>query len=86
MASSFRTKVGYNSAKLRVLQALAHAPDQWWTVEDWAREAQIAPTRRMYTYALRLVKYDLVIRGSIRGRLLYRIAPQGSKRLAWLKR
>ena len=85
MASSIRTQIGYNTAKLRALQAIASFPDRWWTVEDWAREATIAPTRRMYTYALRLVEYDLVSRGSIRGRLVYRITREGLRRLAWLR-
>ena len=86
MASSVRTAVGRNTAKLRALEALARLPDQWWTVEDWAREAAITPTRRMYTYALRLVGYDLVIRASIHGQLVYRITKAGLQRLAWLRR
>jgi hypothetical protein len=85
MASSFRTKVGYNTAKLRALAALARVPDQW-TVEDWAREAGISPIRRMYTYALRLANYDLVLRGQFGGRVVYRIAREGIKRLVWLKK
>jgi hypothetical protein len=86
MASSFRTKVGYNTAKFRALAALACVPNQWWTVEDWAREAGISPIRRMYTYALRLANYDLVLRGHIGGRVVYRIAREGMKRLTWLKK
>jgi hypothetical protein len=86
MAISIRTKVGYNTAKRRALEALARSPDQWWTVEEWARVAAITPTRRMYTYALRLVRYDLVSRASIRGRLVYRITKEGLQRLAWLRR
>jgi hypothetical protein len=85
MASGFRTEIGYNTAKRRALEALAQFPDQWLTVEDWAREAGINPTRRMYTYALRLVAYDLVLRASIRGRLVYRITRVGLQRLAWLR-
>ena len=60
-------------------------PDQSWTVEDWARDAAIIPTRRMYTYALRLVRYELVLRASISGRLVYRITKEGLQRLAWLR-
>jgi hypothetical protein len=86
MASGLRSKVGYNTAKRRALEALAQFPDQWWTVEDWAREAGITPTRRMYTYALRLLPYDLILRGRIRGRLMYRITQNGLNRLAWLRR
>jgi hypothetical protein len=86
MASSIRPAVGRNTAKLRALGALARLPDQWWTVEEWAREAAITPTRRMYTYALRLVGYDLVFRTSIHGRLVYRITREGLQRLAWLRR
>jgi hypothetical protein len=85
MASGFRTQVGFNTAKRRALEALARFPDHWWTVEDWARDAGISPTRRMYTYALRLLRYDLVLRGSIRGRLVYRIAQEGIKRLVRLR-
>jgi hypothetical protein len=86
MASDLRTDVGYNTAKRRALEALAWLPDRWWTVEEWARVAAITPTRRMYTYALRLVRYDLVLRASIRGRLVYRITKAGLQRLAWLRR
>jgi hypothetical protein len=86
MASGLRTNVGYNTAKRRALEALAQLPDQWWTVEDWARVSAITPARRMYTYALRLVRYDLVLRATIRGRLVYRIAKEGLQRLAWLRR
>ena len=85
MASGLRTEVGYNTAKRRALEALAQLPDQWWTAEDWDREARIIPTRRMYTYALRLVGYDLVLRANIRGRLVYRITRERLQRLAWLR-
>jgi hypothetical protein len=86
MASGIRTQVGSNTAKRRALEALALFPDVWLPVEDWARIAAISPTRRMYTYALRLLRYDLVLRGSFRGRLVYRITQEGLKRLAWLRR
>ena len=85
MAGRIRAQVIYNAAKLRALEALASIPDHWWTVEDWARKAAITPTRRMYTYALRLARYDLVMRGICDGRIVYRIAPIGIKRLAWIK-
>ena len=86
MASGFRTEIGYNTAKLRALGALARMPDQWWNVEDWAREVAIHPTRRMYTYALRLIDYGLVSRAGIRGRLVYRITSEGIQRQLWLRR
>ena len=38
-----------------IAEAMARAPEQWWTVHEWARAADINPTRRMYTYALQLV-------------------------------
>jgi hypothetical protein len=85
MANSIRTKVGYNTAKRRALEALARAPDLWWTVKEWAREAEIAPTRRMYTYALRLARYDLVLRASLDGHCVYRITTKGHE-LARLRR
>jgi hypothetical protein len=39
----------------------------------------------MYTYALRLEEYALVDRGVIEGQLVYRIRPEGLKRLTWLR-
>lgn len=86
MASGFPAKVGYNTAKRRALEALAREPNQWVAVEEWARAARILPKRRMYTYALRLIKYELVERAIIGGRMSYRIGPMGMRRLAWLRR
>jgi hypothetical protein len=86
MASGIRTQVGFNTAKRKALEALALFPDVWLPVEDWACLAAISPTRRMYTYALRLLRYDLVLRDSFCGRIVYRISPEGLKRLAWLDR
>jgi hypothetical protein len=39
----------------------------------------------MYTYALRLAEYSLVDRGMMDGQLVYRVRPEGLKRLAWLR-
>ena len=39
----------------------------------------------MYTYALRLARYDLVNGALMDGQLVYRISPEGTKRLAWLR-
>jgi len=86
MASGARAEVGYNTAKRRALEALAREPMKWWTVSQWARATGILPKRRMYTYAIRLARYDLVTRAVFDGRLVYRIAPEGLKRLAWLQR
>ena len=85
MAGRTSTRVAHNTAKLRALAALARDPDRWWTVEDWSRAARIVPKRRMYTYALRLAGYDLVEGGSLNGYLVYRIRPEGLKRLKWLQ-
>ena len=84
MAGSERGEVGYNTAKRRALEALAREPVKWWTVAEWSRAADIRPKRRMYTYALRLARYDLVNGALMDGRLVYRISPAGTKRLAWL--
>ena len=84
MASSLRTKIAFNKAKHRALEALARHPDKWWRVEDWASAASIYPTRRMYTYALRLAQYQLVTRTYMNGQIVYRLAPAGVKRLDWL--
>ena len=84
MAGGLLEKVGYNTAKRRALEALAREPTQWWAVADWAGAARILPKRRMYTYALRLAKYELVERAIIGGRIRYRIKPEGMRRLAWL--
>jgi hypothetical protein len=84
MASSLRTKIAYNTAKHRALEALARHPDKWWRVADWASAASIYPTRRMYTYALRLAHYQLVTRAYMNGQIVYRLAAAGVKRLAWL--
>jgi len=86
MASGLRRNVGYNTAKLRALEVLEREPMKWWTVYSWAGAAGIYPKRRMYTYAIRLARYDLVTRAIIGGRLSYRIAPTGLKRLLWLRR
>ena len=86
MAGGFSEKVGYNTAKRRALEALARDPTQWWAVADWACAARILPKRRMYTYGLRLTKYELVERAIIGGRMRYRIRPEGTRRLAWLRR
>jgi hypothetical protein len=85
MESRTLAQVGYNTAKRRALEALAREPDRWWTVAEWARTARILPKRRMYTYALRLKNYDLVERAANKGRLVYRIRPEGMTRLAWLR-
>ena len=85
MAGSTRAPVGHNTAKVRALAALARDPSRWWTVEEWSRVASIAPKRRMYTYALRLAGFGLVEGGSLNGCLVYRIRPEGLKRLKWLQ-
>jgi hypothetical protein len=85
MAGYTRSKVGHNTAKLRALEALARDPRRWWTAPEWSRAAQIVPKRRLYTYALRLAEYDLVDRGVMDGHLVYRIRPEGLKRLKWLR-
>jgi hypothetical protein len=86
MASGIRTQVGFNSAKRKALEALALFPDVWSPVKDWARLAAISPTRRMHTYALRLLRYGLVERDSVLGLLVYKITQEGLERLAWLDR
>ena len=53
---------------------------------QWARAAGISPKRRMYTYAIRLARYNLVAWTVIDSRLVYRITPEGLKRLIWLRR
>ena len=85
MAGSFRKEIAYNTAKVRALEALALAVNRWCTVPAWANAARIAPTRRMYTYALRMVRYGLVKRASAHERVVYRITPVGLERLAWLR-
>ena len=85
MAGRFPTKVGYNTAKRRALEALAREPSEWWAVADWARAARILLKRRMYTYGLRLTKYELVERAIIGEHIRYRIRPEGMRRLAWLR-
>lgn len=85
MAGRASTRVAHNTAKLRALAALARDPDRWWTVEDWSYAARIVPKRRMYTYALRLAGYYLVEGGDMNGRLVYRITPEGLRRLAWFR-
>lgn len=86
MAGGFSTKVGYNTAKRRALEALGGEPTQWWAVAHWARAERILPKRRMYTYALRLIKYQMAERAIIGGRISYRIRPDGMRRLAWPRR
>ena len=85
MAVRTRAQVGHNTAKLRALEALARDPRRWWTAAEWSRAARIVPKRRLYTYALRLAEYALVDRGIMEGQLVYRIRPEGLKRLAWLR-
>ena len=85
MAGDARAKIAYNTAKRRALEALAREPLKWWPVAEWSRAADIRPKRRMYTYALRLARYDLVNGALMDGRLVYRISPEGTKRLAWLR-
>src|ERR1019366_8433886 len=48
-------------------------PDIWWTAANWSRAANIRPKRRMYTYALRLDRYDLVKRALMAGQLVYQV-------------
>lgn len=72
-----------NTAKWRALQALAG--NGWLRVPDWANASRLRPTRRAYTYALRLERYRLVERARGRdGRIWLRITPRGVRRLAWL--
>jgi hypothetical protein len=85
MAGSVRAQIGYNTAKRRALEALAREPVKWWTVAEWSRAAAITPKRRMYTYALRLARYDLVKGALMGGQLVYHLSPEGAKRLAWLR-
>ena len=85
MAGRAREQIGFNTAKRRALEALAREPVRWWTVADWSRAADIRPKRRMYTYAIRLARYGLVCGALMDGRLVYRISPTGTKRLAWLR-
>jgi DNA-binding MarR family transcriptional regulator len=74
-----------NTAKLRALESLVDKG--WQRVRDWANAARLRPTRRAYTYALRLERYRLVERARGRdGRVWLRITARGSRRLAWLNR
>lgn len=74
-----------NTAKRRALHALAGKG--WRRVADWANAARLRPTRRSYTYSLRLERYRLVERARLRdGRLWLRITARGLRRLAWLDR
>jgi len=57
-----------NTAKRRALQALAGKG--WRRVPDWANAARLRPTRRAYTYALRLERYRLVERARLRDGLV----------------
>lgn len=73
-----------NTAKRRALRALAGKG--WQRVPDWANVARLRPTRRAYTYALRLERYRLVERARGRdGRIWLRVTTRGLRRLAWLE-
>jgi hypothetical protein len=85
VAGSLRKDIAYNAAKIRALEALTMGVSRWHSIPAWAHAARIAPTRRMYTYAIRLARYGLVERASANGRLVYQITPVGLERLAWLR-
>lgn len=75
----------HNTAKRRALQALAGK--SWQRLPDWANAARLRPTRRAYTYTLRLERYRLVERARGRdGRVWLRVTSRGLRRLAWLTR
>ena len=79
-----RNKTRYNAVKQRALEIFANQKD-WMDVQTWAQLTGIRPTRRAYTYLIRLARFGLVERTKdSAGRLVYRITQRGRDRLEWL--
>jgi hypothetical protein len=70
----------YNQRKAQALTYFAQR--EWVRPPDYAVASGIYPTKRVYTYLLRLRRWGLLWRGhDVRGRVVYRLSPRGAR---WL--